>query len=366
MSELPVFKEIKRIVAIDTNEQSVANYILKNRSNFKQSDMPDLVFDNQLLSQNSIGIEHTEVSIFKEGKKGAEIRKSHRELSSEVIKIELEYIEISCVDIQPHYKRKLRLNDGKTLIDNIVNAIKLKSKKAKNYKSFNINILWIETEDFLEHHRTLPLNKKIKNAIDKCPFDSILIGNANLTYYISKKLLKNAAIPPVNSLAIHTNKNFDQTYRILKDTTVEITVTNNTTRISKNVTEHYAAYIKFKLNTTTPTPLVAKLFVNNLELNVTKADRDSSENWVVTATYDEITLNFNISNKKIEFNHSLKANKGDSFHLDLASKRSSTLQKCLTGVINIIIQENNTIEHFKHIPSQQNKSNWKIKESNTI
>ncbi len=361
MSELKSLKKLERIKAIDIKEKFTANYIFNNLRNFKQSDKPDIILQNVLITQQSIGIEHTEVSLFKEGKKGAEIRKSQKDLNSEQIKVELEYFEISCIDIQPHYKKKLKLDNGKTFVKNITNSIISKSKKSKSYKLFDLNILWIETEDFLEFHSTLLLNNKIKNALILSPFDSILIGNSNLTYYISKNLLKIINLPANENLVINTNKTFDQSYKVRETIQTTITATSNKTNISSNITENYTSYVKFMFEESTSLLPVSRLFANNIELNIIKCERSTTGNRIVTASTKNVILKFDISSSGISLNHTFKANKGDKFNLSLASKRSSLLQQCLTGVINIIIQEDNIIEHYKYIPSQEDINKWKIR-----
>jgi len=361
MSELDSFLKIKRIKAFQPGDQGFASYLYNNLNRFTQSDRPDLILENILSTKGNIGIEHTEISVFKEGKKGAQIKRSLRDLKKEIIKIDLEYMEISLIDIQPHYKKKLSLDDGRTFINNIVNSINSKTKKARKYIKFDSNIIWLDVEEFVIFHPTLLFNSRIKNALKDSGFDSILIGSGEELYYFDIKRLIDTNIYSNEKLTINTIKELSQTYKALKSIEPRFHISSGLANISENITENYISHIKLVFEESVVFSSVTRFFANNIELSVL-ANEKGSDGRIIRVELDKMTFEYELLKDQINMNHRLYLKKGDTFNSDIADKKSSNLQQCLTGVINIIIQENNVIEHYKYIPSFSDLRNMKIKE----
>ena len=361
MSELDLFLKIKQIKAFILEDQDFANYLFNNLNRFSQNDMPDLILQNILSSKGSVGIEHTQVSIFKESRKGAKIKRSLRELKQEVIKVDLEYMELSLVDIQPHYKEKLRLDNGRTFIQNIVNAINSKSKKSKKYLKFDSNILWLDIEDFVTIHPTLVLNNQIKSALICSGFNSVLIGNSETLHYFNIRNLVKLNFPSNEKLLINTIQDLSQTYKALKSIHVKFNSTLGEAKISGNITENYISYVRFVFEGSVVFKPITRFFTNNIELPVKESKRVGDSRFV-KIDMDGMILQFELMNNHINIRHTLKLNKGDKISSDIADKKSSLLQQCLTGVINIIVQEDDLIEHYKYVPSFDALRNMKFKE----
>ncbi len=366
MSEIEIFQKITNIKYVHDEDRDISMFIDSNRNNFKSSEMPDLFYDVPMGLIGSIGIEHTEVTIFKQNRKGSLYKQNKKRFKNEIFTGPLDFIEFSCSEIYPYYRKLLFIDNGRTFIENLKNAISEKSRKFDKYKKYKLNCLWIEVEDFIEVHHTFYHQYEIKKELVSSPYDTFIFGNSSDTILISKKsLLQNRPISINGNLTINTGNINNTTYTLLKDGyELKLTTNSNTTRISKNVFEKYICFTQWHFEKYKSSKKNVKVYINAKEVDFIRIYEYLENQWEVHAKGKYVNYIFYLRNNQIShFSHRVTgAKKGDKLHFTIPSQDDSELQKELSGVVNIFIHKDNLVQHYKHIYSINDLDNLRITE----
>lgn len=365
MSEKLILLKLKKIEALHSSDDHFVRKIKANLSFFRQADKPDLILNNSAPINFSIGIEHTSVSVFKENKKGAVVRHAARELKNEIFSVTFDFMNITCFDIHPHYRDKLNLDNGKTFQKNIISAIISKGKKFGKYQRFSHNGLWIETESFVDFHPVLLHEKEVKDAIVSSPFDFFMIGNNDKTILFTKNLILRSEVnqPIEKIITIHTGVINSSTYTLLEEDQIELRVQTNTATISKNIQEEYLALTEYTFTKLRSTTLLVRVFSHSKELKVENYEIINAQKIKITAKGEHVLLSFTLNKERIiDFNFSTAGKKGEIIYLSLANSKHSLKQRELTSVVHIFIQEDNSIKHYKYVPSLKDFDSCSITE----
>lgn len=315
-------------------------------------DPPDIKLSNK------IGLEHTEVSFFKETEKyGDKYKFGRKYIFGKKYSINIyNYVQIESVDIKRFFDY-LDYNHSTYFEENIINAIEVKHKKMlKSVKDFKTVGLWIETPEFihLEGINNFLLYDKFKNALSNSIFNFYILGNNHQCVLIKKESIKNNFSNSELKYNFISEIGFS-TLRILNDCRLFQPTEINTGiyELEKNINYIYLNKRQIQTDELHPQEEI-KLFIEDIEAKI--SSYKISENQIILEyEIENIKVNevFNLQMDIIvssETNMIIPVKKNETIDVvKPAQINDSSTQRVLTGTLRIVIRKNNIISIYTYI-----------------
>ncbi|HCG7109429.1 TPA: hypothetical protein NJ338_003233 [Vibrio parahaemolyticus] len=338
--------------------RDITNHI-KNGEGIER-EMPDIGGDG-------FGIEHTEISPFyRHKKKGDSFRRFKRSITESKRIIELESLYIHYLDL-PIFFKKLGIQNRSQFKENIVSAIKEKSKKFKTYEHFKHNGLWLDYPPYISFPDSNVLayflQDEVYDALLESPYEFFILGNANAVIFVSKDLLKQvkAELQPSNHFFFenYSQKKFSVLDVVIKKAQrigIDAYAQNLLPFVLEDMCIYHIPRIQISLPDKDESPVTASLYCDDLPATITswnKVNGVFSVTYVCDGIEGQLETDFQFD---LRFSFAgVPFHEGETMSLHVSQHNAKNKQKVMTGIKRLILDYGNSVEIYTTSPHEQVK-----------
>ncbi len=355
MSELEKLTSIPKLYSVEQDLESVKKIPEKIREGIcVDREMPDIGGDG-------FSIEHTEVFPFFRSSKGDSFKRYQSAIQESKRVIEFEKFDVYYQDF-PTFLKKLGILARSQFKENIIQAIKEKSKKFEKYEHYEINGLWLEFPEYISfpnlNSTAYLLQDDIYEVLMDCPFDFFAYGNTQGLLFISKdclsKMKPGYSICEHFFLEINNGKDFMIFEAKAKEKIVEtphvqlrVDARKDVYFVTEDMCIRHMYHFQVTFQDAKETQLVASLYCDDLIADVTSFEEDDGTYKVsficegidgkLETNFQDV-LNFSFSNLPFEA--------GEKLSLHVSQHNDKNKQKIFTGIKRLVLDRGNTIDIY--------------------